>query len=583
MQNSLGANLLRAGSLIILVALALLNPVLASGQVTAVTANAFLNTLGVNTHIAQGFGWATYTNSLTYTGIRNIRDGLNSGNVTPYVSLHAATGVRVDLLTGASSSSMSWQINGGGTLASNRVLLALEGPNEPNNFTITYNGVSGGGSLSWVPVAQYQRDLFSNVVNSAILSNYPVFNVSEGGAEIDDVGLQFNAIPIGSGIAMPDGTQYANYANPHNYVSGNCKDWVDNAAWWAEEPTFTTNCLDGLYGEYGVTWKEGYTGYVTNQLETLPRDTTETGWPTAVVDGALTQDQQGKLYINLYMDAYIRGWSYTFIYEMYDNQGGTYYGGFYDTSKVAKLSAIYLHNFTTILADTNTFTPGSMNFTIPSQPATVHSLLLQKSNGTLYLVVWDERTNATDNVTVNLGANCPTVNVYDPTVGTNVTQVLSNVNSVALSLSDHALILGIAGYDSVGDGITDWWRAQYFGSTGATTNSQSCATCDPDGDGQNNLAEFLAGTNPTNSASVFHITSVTPQGTNMVVTWQTAGGHTNVVQAATGLGAGSYATNFTDISPYIIIAGSGDTATNYVDWSGATNSPSRYYRVRLQP
>src|SRR5208282_1523255 len=141
--------------------------------------------------------------------------------------------------------------------------------------------------------------------------------------------------------------------------------------------------------------------------------------------------------------------------------------------------------------------------------------------------------------------------------------------------------------DSVGDGIPDWWRAQYFSNGtntcfGNTTNSQSCATCDPDGDGMNNLQEYLSGTVPTNSASFLHITSVTPQGTNMVVTWYTAGGHTNVVQAASGLPNGSYSNNFVDVSPYIIIQGSGDTTTNYTDLGAATNSPSRYYRVRLQ-
>ncbi len=143
---------------------------------------------------------------------------------------------------------------------------------------------------------------------------------------------------------------------------------------------------------------------------------------------------------------------------------------------------------------------------------------------------------------------------------------------------------------SVNDGIPDWWRAQYFTSTsgnpsnyfGNTTNSQSCALCDPDGDGMNNLQEYLSGTVPTNSASFLHITSVVPQGTNMVVTWYTAGGHTNVVQAATGLSNGSYSNNFVDVSPYIIIAGSGDTTTNYTDTGAATISPSRYYRVRLQ-
>ncbi len=124
------------------------------------------------------------------------------------------------------------------------------------------------------------------------------------------------------------------------------------------------------------------------------------------------------------------------------------------------------------------------------------------------------------------------------------------------------------------------WQIQYFGST---TNPAAAANADPDGDGQNNLAEFLAGTNPTNSASGLRITSVATLGADVLVTWATAGGETNLVQAAAGLPDGSYSTNFADLSPLIILSGSGDTVTNYLDSGGATNTPSRYYRIRLQP
>jgi hypothetical protein len=54
--------------------------------------------------------------------------------------------------------------------------------------------------------------------------------------------------------------------------------------------------------------------------------------------------------------------------------------------------------------------------------------------------------------------------------------------------------------DSIGDGISDAWRLEYFGSA-TTTNSSSCAYCDPDGDTYNNLQEYHAFTDPTNSAS----------------------------------------------------------------------------------
>ena len=133
--------------------------------------------------------------------------------------------------------------------------------------------------------------------------------------------------------------------------------------------------------------------------------------------------------------------------------------------------------------------------------------------------------------------------------------------------------------------ITVWtpfqaWQIQYFGST---TNPAAAANADPLGKGMSNFNQFLAGINPTNLSSALRIISVVQQGSDMVVTWTTAGGYTNVVQAATGLPDGSYATNFLDLSGLIIISGSGDATTNYLDSGGATNIPVRYYRVRLVP
>jgi len=124
------------------------------------------------------------------------------------------------------------------------------------------------------------------------------------------------------------------------------------------------------------------------------------------------------------------------------------------------------------------------------------------------------------------------------------------------------------------------WQLQYFGST-------SCPLCggnaDYDGDGISNTNEFLLGTNPANSASGFRIISVAPQGNDVIITWTTGGGSTNVVQAAPGDVNGGYMTNFTDISGEIAILGSGDATTNYLDAGGATNVPSRFYRIRLGP
>ena len=56
-------------------------------------------------------------------------------------------------------------------------------------------------------------------------------------------------------------------------------------------------------------------------------------------------------------------------------------------------------------------------------------------------------------------------------------------------------LFAIYNTDSIGDGIPDWWRALYFGN-GTTTNSSSCASCDPTGNGFSNLQEYMAGRNP---------------------------------------------------------------------------------------
>jgi hypothetical protein len=152
--------------------------------------------------------------------------------------------------------------------------------------------------------------------------------------------------------------------------------------------------------------------------------------------------------------------------------------------------------------------------------------------------------------------------------------------SGSLSLTDTVIVLVSPGAAAPPLSAFEQWQVDYFGST---TNPAAVASADADGDGMTNTNEFLAGMNPTNSASAFQILATASELTNIVITWLTAGGRTNVVQAATGDGGGGFPTNFADISAPIAILGSGDTTTNYTELGGATLVPSRYYRVRLWP
>ena len=142
--------------------------------------------------------------------------------------------------------------------------------------------------------------------------------------------------------------------------------------------------------------------------------------------------------------AILKGWRYTFIYQLRDGEGGNGNQGLFNSNSTPKLAATYIHNLTSILADkASTASPGFLKYSIIDEPATVHDLLLQKANGTFELVIWNEKVVGSDHVRVQLGRDHHTVNVYDVTIGSAPTQTYVGVNSISLDLSDHALIVEI--------------------------------------------------------------------------------------------------------------------------------------------
>ena len=255
--------------------------------------------------------------------------------------------------------------------------------------------------------------------------------------------MQFLTIPKGGDTLMPDGTKYADYANVHNYIyHPNSPSPVDNKTWNAADPTSACK-VDGLYGNYGLTWAKHYRGYSEAELLTLPRVTTETG---CQIGGAITEEIHALNLLSMYLDQFKRGWSYTSVYLLRDrtDEGGNQQFGFYRPDYTPRKAAVYLHNLTTILADSGALrNPGKLDYSIPEQPATVHDLLLQNSDGTFQLIVWGERVKGADAVTVHLGGTHASVRVYDPTVGTEPVQTRSAINSLALTLTDHPLIIVI--------------------------------------------------------------------------------------------------------------------------------------------
>ena len=385
-----------------------------------------------------------------YTGFRWVRGGIEGlttrgpTTIDTYLDLHRQTGVR-----------FSWGLVSGGTdlkklidtarpLAAADALLAFEGNNEPNNWGVTYQGEKGGGRApSWMAVAKLQRDLYLAVKNDPVLKKYPVWSISEAGAEGDNVGLQFLTIPPGAGTSLPAGTHFADFVNVHNYIyHPGSPGLADNKTWNAADPTPACK-IDGLYGNHGLTWARHYRGYSQHELLRLPRVTTETG---CTIDGPITEEIQARNLLSMYLDQFKRGWSHTAVYLLRDrtDEGGNQSFGLFKRDYTPRKAAIYLHNLTTILAGPGTLSkPGRLDYSLSEQPATVHDMLLQKNDGSFALLIWGERLKGTDRVTVYLGRSQTTVKVYDPTIGTTPTQSHRGIKSLTLTLSDHPVIVAI--------------------------------------------------------------------------------------------------------------------------------------------
>jgi Tol biopolymer transport system component len=124
--------------------------------------------------------------------------------------------------------------------------------------------------------------------------------------------------------------------------------------------------------------------------------------------------------------------------------------------------------------------------------------------------------------------------------------------------------------DSDGDGIPDSWMTHYFGHPTGQASDHSQAQDDADGDGMTNLQEFLAGTDPTDPASVLHI-QIAPvvSSTNVILSWLAVPGKSYQVQ---------YKDNLSD-SLWLNAPGNVSVVGTQAYFTVPADQPNRFYRL----
>jgi hypothetical protein len=168
--------------------------------------------------------------------------------------------------------------------------------------------------------------------------------------------------------------------------------------------------------------------------------------------------------------------------------------------------------------------------------------------------------------------NPATINVWTMTANNGLTAGSTHSFQVAYTRIDgrqsprSAATINSAWIGGSWGGIPYEWMTNYFG---ANTNLWPLATADGDGDGVNNLNEFLAGTDPTNAASALQVQLVnTQQG--MFLYWNTQPGLTYQVQVKT-----NFTAEWSNLGAPRFAAGASDSI--FVGGGSAG-----YYRVQLQ-
>lgn len=381
------------------------------------TTSQFLGSLGVNVHVEYTDG--KYANSgnvisdLQYLGITHVRDAVlapwNQGQWNYEVLANA--GIKFDLFFQGNDLASTLKLVDGFVGRHPGAVSMIEGPNEVNNFPISYGSLSGNAAA-----VAYQGALYGAVHADGALSGVPVANLT----------------------SWPDLAGAADVANFHSYPKAGAEPVA----------TLAHDAGSQMAAETGV-----------------PVIMTEGGYTTLLTPnyfGGVDQATQAKYLLNLFFDNAKSGVTNSYVYELLDayaDPGASdpnKHFGLFNLDNSPKLAATAIHNLTTVLSSGSDSTAAStsLDFEPSGLSPTASVLTLTKSAGVHDVVLWDEPPiwNASANTAAAAAATSVTlhlddaadVSVFDPLSSMSAVAAYHGVHDLTVSLVDHPLVVEVA-------------------------------------------------------------------------------------------------------------------------------------------
>ena len=182
-----------------------------------------------------------------------------------------------------------------------------------------------------------------------------------------------------------------------------------------------------------ITWGRHYRGMTNDQLSNMPVMSSEIGCDLG--RPGCGPNLQAKLHLRILADALVaNNFERAYIYAIRDCCGMTY--GLFDGTGNPCPAAINISNFTAILGrnDSSDFTPTAVDVTVKGLATDGRYKLLQHSNGSYRLLIWNERSARTGGVMVSFGSTSTVApKRFDPTLGTDA-QTTGSVGSASMTL-----------------------------------------------------------------------------------------------------------------------------------------------------
>lgn len=362
----------------------------------AIPAAEVVASIGVNTHIDfRKFGYQNLANveaAIRYLGIRNIRDsGAQARDVFTWTEVARATGAKFDDFIGETGpQDMRVQLGFVPALAHAGLLNYLEGGNEEDDPYAR----NLGNSLQIT--AQFQHQVYA--MGKSL--NVPVINMSfgQGWTPLNHWHGDYDKVG--------DLAAYADYANAHTYPTGQQ----------------TTAAAIRLLNDDAHIAAPG-----------RPVITTEIGWDR---DGT-----EAPEVLQAVLDGIKAGDVKMYVYALFNDSSGKF--GLMNQDATPKPAGKALHDFTTLLADRGgPSAPGALRFDLDGRHEPDWTLLMQKSDGSFWLALWDESAGPHP-VTLRLAKPAAQIEVFNPVAGTAATARATHADQMTVQAGHDPLLIRI--------------------------------------------------------------------------------------------------------------------------------------------